>query len=311
MCNIKFSIAIPAYKSKFLAKAIESCLRQTYANFELIVVDDCSPEKLEDIVSLYDDSRIRFFRNSQNCGAECVVDNWNICLSYCCGEWIICMGDDDMLMPNCLEKYAEAIDKYPSLDEFHARTRLIDENDLLLKILPDRADCESAYANIIHRMEGRQQYIGDFCYRIRRLREIGGFYKLPFAWGSDDITAYMCGCPNGVGNINEPTFCYRVNRYTISNSGNEEKKLKALMLVDKWIEDFTLTQNPMTELQKFEINQIIRLRPKALSNMQSFVIENSIRRNGMNVLKWLLVRRKYALSVKTVIKTTLRIFVKK
>ena len=56
--NILFSITIPAYKSKYLKEAIDSCLLQSYTNFELIIVDDASPENLHEIVSQYHDKRI-------------------------------------------------------------------------------------------------------------------------------------------------------------------------------------------------------------------------------------------------------------
>ena len=85
--NTLFTIAIPAYKSKFLGEAIKSCLSQTYSNFELLIVDDASPEVLKSVVDRFHDDRIRFYRNEKNCGAVDVVDNWNICLSYAKGDY--------------------------------------------------------------------------------------------------------------------------------------------------------------------------------------------------------------------------------
>ena len=113
---MKFSVTIPAYKAKFLKEAIVSALSQPYKNFELIIVDDDSPENLKAIVDSFSDTRIRYYRNLQNCGAVNVVDNWNICLSYCTGEYVICMGDDDRLLPNCLNEYFGLIVSYWFLD---------------------------------------------------------------------------------------------------------------------------------------------------------------------------------------------------
>ena len=86
---MKFSITIPAYKQKYLSEAIESCLAQTYQEFEVIIVDDASPEYLKSVVDKFDDTRIRYYRNEKNCGALNVVDNWNICLSYATGDYVI------------------------------------------------------------------------------------------------------------------------------------------------------------------------------------------------------------------------------
>ena len=65
---IKFSVLIPAYKGKFLEHTIHSVLSQNYQEFELIIVDDCSPEDLQAIVNKFSDSRILYYRNEQNCG---------------------------------------------------------------------------------------------------------------------------------------------------------------------------------------------------------------------------------------------------
>ena len=58
--DIKFSVTVPAYKAQFLAECIDSILAQTYKNFELIIVNDASPQNLEGIISKYDDQRIRY-----------------------------------------------------------------------------------------------------------------------------------------------------------------------------------------------------------------------------------------------------------
>lgn len=87
--NIKFSVTVPAYKAQFLAECIDSILAQTYKNFELIIVNDASPQDLDSIVSKYDDQRIRYYKNKVGFGAEHVVGNWNKCLEYATGDYVI------------------------------------------------------------------------------------------------------------------------------------------------------------------------------------------------------------------------------
>ena len=72
--KISFTIAIPAYKGKFLKEAIQSCFNQTYALFEIIVLDDASPENIMEICYGFSDPRLKYFRNDVNVGAEKVVD---------------------------------------------------------------------------------------------------------------------------------------------------------------------------------------------------------------------------------------------
>ena len=66
---MKFSVTIPAYKSRYLREAIQSIASQTIDNWELIIVDDCSPEDIRSVVEPFmTDSRIRYYRNEKNCG---------------------------------------------------------------------------------------------------------------------------------------------------------------------------------------------------------------------------------------------------
>ena len=66
---------MPAYKSQFLHKAIESILNQTYRHFELIVVDDKSPDNLKEIVDDFTDDRIVYKSNSKNIGGKDLIKN--------------------------------------------------------------------------------------------------------------------------------------------------------------------------------------------------------------------------------------------
>ena len=66
----KVSVIIPAYNGKeYLAEAIRSVLDQTYPNFEIVVVDDASPEFLWDIINKFNDPRVRIIRHERNFGA--------------------------------------------------------------------------------------------------------------------------------------------------------------------------------------------------------------------------------------------------
>ena len=233
--GMKFSVTIPAYKAQFLQEAIESVVSQTYSDWELIIVDDCSPENLHAIAKPYlRDNRIHYYRNEKNCGAANVVDNWNICLSYCTGDYVICMGDDDKLLPNCLEELSKIIDKYPHLNVYHSRTEIIDDKGKVIEVLEERPETEDTLSMMTKRWEGRKQYIGDFCFSRQYLLSCGGYYVIPFAWGSDDITLFRAALPSGIANVNRTGFQYRENCYSISLSHNYEGKVAAALLQREW-----------------------------------------------------------------------------
>lgn len=238
MESIFFSILIPAYKVRFLSETIQSCLNQSYSKFEIVIVDDASPEDIQGTVAAYKDSRIRFYRNKENCGAVNVVDNWNKCLEYAHGDYVICIGDDDLLTSHCLEDYVDIITKYPGLNVYHTRTLLIDENSTIWNIQEERPVYESGYSLWWFRWNGRdKQYLGDFLFLRQHLIDNGGFFKLPLAWASDDITAVRAAIPKGIGNVSRAGFMYRQSPITISMTASEQVKAEATLKEKEWYQD--------------------------------------------------------------------------
>lgn len=223
---IKFTIAIPCYKNKFLKEALDSILIQTYYNYEIVILNDKSPYDIDSIVSNYHDKRIRYYKNEINCGAFNIINNWNKCLELSEGDYIIMMGDDDILLPECLSTYIELIKQYPNLNVYHGRTMVIDENSTFVRLHEARPEWENQLSLIWHRLNGRQQYIGDFLYNTKWLRDSGGYKFYPLAWGSDDMTAYLAAYKHGIANTNTPVFCYRVNRLSISMNSFIDVKLE-------------------------------------------------------------------------------------
>ncbi|MGL4519991.1 MAG: glycosyltransferase family 2 protein [Phocaeicola sp.] len=258
---MKYSITIPAYKAAFLEECIESILAQTDPDFELIIVNDASPEDLDSIVSKFNDVRIRYYTNKENCGMVHVVDNWNISLSYARGDYMICMGDDDLLTPTCLEEYNRLMDRYPNLDIYHARAKIINEKSEIIDYQEPRPEYESVYSMIYYRLKGRIQFIGDFLFKTSTLRANGGFYKLPLAWGSDEVSAYIAATERGIANTMVATFGYRVNSFNITNGGNYSVKVEAMKEEVKWFTHFLDNHTPLNELDSFYYAMIKRLMP--------------------------------------------------
>ncbi|TLY52775.1 MAG: glycosyltransferase family 2 protein [Gammaproteobacteria bacterium] len=96
------SVCIPTYRgAAHLREAIDSVLTQTFADFELVVIDDNSPDDTEAIVRGYHDSRIRYLRNATNLGPE---GNWNRCRDEARGTYFKLMPQDDLLAPDCLAR---------------------------------------------------------------------------------------------------------------------------------------------------------------------------------------------------------------
>lgn len=306
--NCRFSILIPSYKAKFLKEAIQSCLDQSYNLFEVIVVNDNSPEDLDSIVTSFLDDRMHYYKNKRNCGALNVVDNWNICLSYAKGEYIICMGDDDCLESNCLDELNRLIEKYPNLGVYHSRTVLIDESSDIFDIQEERPEYESSLSLIWHRWNCRhKQYIGDFCYNAKKLKENGGFYFLPMAWGADDISAIIAANSliGGIANTSRPIFRYRVNSQTISKSGSVDSKIKALEGEREWYLQFINTieknEKELTPIDQLYLTLIKNKLPMHFKTKLKRLIALDMNKSSFKLFYWINNRAKYHLSFSQVL----------
>ena len=294
MDKIKFSIVIPAYKATYLEECLDSVLKQTYPYFEIIILNDASPEKVKEIVDSYTDPRIFYFENEVNTGAVDVVKNWNKCLSLSTGDYIICMGDDDKLLPNSLDEYLKLIRQFPNVAVYHGWTEIIDEKSLICDIQEPRPIIESVYSMMYYRWKGRKQYIGDFLFNRKKLKQNGGFVYFPMAWGSDDATAYMMA-KNGIVNTQVPVFQYRVNSQTISKSGNVFLKLQGYEAFVKWIDVF-LQEKPIDHIDLIHYNLLLKEKDVYFKRNKRDWIINDIKDKGfLRLVFWLGQYKKYGL----------------
>lgn len=96
------SIVMPSFNTgKFIGESIESVLKQTYENWELIIVDDCSNDNTDEVISNYTDNRIHYYKQDNNSGAAICR---NLALSVANGEWIAFLDSDDLWAPEKLER---------------------------------------------------------------------------------------------------------------------------------------------------------------------------------------------------------------
>jgi len=119
---------MPTYNyAQYLPEAIQSVLTQTFTDFELIIIDDCSRDKSAEIIAEYarKDRRIVARINDRNIG---MVDNWNRSLTMARGEYIkFLFGDDVLADKNALEKMVAVLDADDGISLVAAARRVIDE----------------------------------------------------------------------------------------------------------------------------------------------------------------------------------------
>jgi glycosyltransferase involved in cell wall biosynthesis len=130
----RVSICIPVYNgANYLDEAIRSILEQTFADFELIIVDDCSTDGSLQIVRSFSDDRLRFKKNTEHSG---LVKNWNKCIELSRTEYVYIFHQDDVMLPHNLEKKVEALDANPRMGLVFSQYYEIDANGNVVSKYP-------------------------------------------------------------------------------------------------------------------------------------------------------------------------------
>jgi glycosyltransferase involved in cell wall biosynthesis len=135
MNNIKISVIIPTYnRANYLVEAIDSVLKQTYENIEIVVSDNASEDNTKEIMEQYkNNNKVKYFINDENIG---MVPNWKKALNdYSTGNFAMILSDDDYLLDTSyIEKAVKSIDKHSTkmvfsdcLEVYESNKRIIDE----------------------------------------------------------------------------------------------------------------------------------------------------------------------------------------
>ena len=122
----KISVIMPAYNAeKYIKEAIDSILSQTYGDFELIVLNDCSKDRTEEIILSYRDDRIVYLKNPQNMGVAATLNRG---LAAARGEYIARMDADDISLPQRFEKQVAFLDAHPEIAVLGTNCETFDES---------------------------------------------------------------------------------------------------------------------------------------------------------------------------------------
>lgn len=107
------SIITASYNyEQYIGETIQSVLNQTYTDWELIIVDDCSTDNSIEVIKSFKDERIKLFRNKKNLGLKGTVKRG---VEEAKGDWVVFLESDDMITPDYLEKKVQIVEQYPDV----------------------------------------------------------------------------------------------------------------------------------------------------------------------------------------------------
>jgi len=217
--NPKVTFIVPCYKlAHLLPDCIRSILSQTFQDFEILIMDDCSPDHTPEVAASFADPRIIHVRNEPNLGH---LRNYNKGISLARGEYVWLISADDYLRrPYVLERYLQVLDEHPKVGyvfcpgvkvrggkevgdldySFHGvRDRVFDGREFLSKFVR---------ANTIVAASG--------CVRKECYEKISVF-PLDMPWGGDWYLWAIFAFSYDVGYLAEPMVCYREHDLSMTN----------------------------------------------------------------------------------------------
>jgi glycosyltransferase involved in cell wall biosynthesis len=160
------SIILPTYNgARYLREAIESCLAQTYRNWELIVVDDCSHDATPQIVAEYmaREPRIRSIRHETNKKLPSALNTGHAAAQ---GSYLTWTSDDNRYLPRALEEMIQFLEERPAVGLVYADCVLVDDAGRYLRDYPAQPASKLAYMNPLGPC---------FLYRRSVYQQVGGY----------------------------------------------------------------------------------------------------------------------------------------
>lgn len=213
----KVSIIIPCYnQGKYVAEAINSALRQTFKDIEIVCVNDGSTDNSVEIIKAFENKykNFIFLNNEENRG---VIYSRNFAIKNCNGTYILPLDADDIIEPTYVEKAVKILDNNPNIGIVYCKAKIFGNYDKYWNLKPfNKSDI--LYENCI------------FCSALFRKSDfikIGG-YNNNMKYGCEDYDLWLSFIEQGleVFQINEILFSYRqydeTSRTTISLKNKKE-----------------------------------------------------------------------------------------
>lgn len=218
------SIVLPTFNGqKYIREALDSITQQSYKNFELIIVDDCSRDETPRIIQEYakKDSRIRIITNEVN---QKLPKSLNIGFSKCIGDYFTWTSDDNLYHRDAIKKMVEYLEIHKNSNFVYTREEFIDENGKVIGKREIPNDMDEMYCNNI--------VSACFLYRKRVHEELGGYNIEKFLIEDYDFfrRAYV---KYGMGYISDILYSYRRHSGSLSETKMIEVRKRKIELLEE------------------------------------------------------------------------------
>jgi glycosyltransferase involved in cell wall biosynthesis len=219
MWNPTVSFVVPCYKlAHLLPDCIRSILSQTYGDFEVLIMDDCSPDNTADIAGAFSDPRVIHIRNNQNLGH---LLNYNKGIGLARGKYVWLISADDYLrQPYVLQRYVNALNGHPNVGYAFCPgigvTHGI-ETEVLDYSISGARDQIIAGHTWLKRLLRRNVVLAASGMARRACYQSLGTFPLNMPWAGDWYLWCLFAVYYDVAYFAEPMVCYRDHALSMTN----------------------------------------------------------------------------------------------
>ena len=265
------SILIPYYKKVFFELTLNSLDNQTNKNFNVYIFDDNSPECPNQLIEEYKKKiNIKYFKFSNNLGGNSLVQHWERCLEKIENtQWLIILGDDDVLGENVVQCFFENINDVNKLKISLIRysTIVIDSKDNKISKKHEHPLIEKSTTSLIRKIKNEtRSSLSEYIFKY----EVFKNYKiidLPNALFSDDLMLLNHSDFQNLYSINAATVFIRRSEFNLSGGFLMSNRHIAIIKFYK-----ILLLDLKNNFEKFEINLIEKKFEKELFNHKKIEI---------------------------------------
>lgn len=238
------SIVLPTYNgSRYIKDAVNSILKQSYTNFELIIVDDCSTDDtgvIADELAKYDE-RVRVIHNKIN---RKLPASLNIGFENAHGDYFTWTSDDNLYKSNALEIMLVNLEEDSQIDIVYAMYDTIDSEGNLVAVNANQEKQYEGSQNHFHNWVG-----ACFLYKREVHDKLNGYDENLFL--IEDFDFWLRAARYFTyKKINQNLYQYRIHDKSLTNTRNAEVKAKTISLLQRELEQGFIRKNDTTLLYK-------------------------------------------------------------
>lgn len=212
-----------------LSEAIESILSQSFADFEFIIVDDCSTDHSREVVESFSDERIRFYKNESNKG---LAVSLNKGLKMCSGGLIARMDGDDICHPERLSIQRTYMLEHPGVGICGTWVQLIGDTQSRIKEYPLTHE-----AIQVKLLTGTPLAHPSVMMRKSILEKYDLYYNETYTVSQDYELWYRASKSTRLANISRPLLKYRIHSQQVSETKKQNQRLLADAIREKQLVD--------------------------------------------------------------------------